>query len=248
MSDKAFENDWYRFVTGLMRAAKIDAAKTYRLEESRPPRNTVSSSVPQYGRYQTTTSARPYVQALRNQPAAGRLSGPTAITGGVEERPVPASRASTKTSGSRESTSAAQKPRASLIWSSGPTEEEKRKWAAKMFSPEKPIVPSDDREHRNADGVCVYMKDAKGNVVFTPEYAELACKNYNALQEGATKTNDGLTAVALAGRKIGGRTGEILGDGATFGTFVSSLSTGSGFNPFGIPIIPKSPPPAWCTR
>jgi hypothetical protein len=101
-------------------------------------------------------------------------------------------------------------------------------------------------EFTNQAGMCVYTRDAQGKLQVTPEYQKQICKNYNALQDGAAKTNDGLTAIGVIAAKKGGTAGGIVGALSTFGTFVSSLTTGAGFRPFGITVIPKSPPPPGC--
>jgi RHS repeat-associated protein len=112
--------------------------------------------------------------------------------------------------------------------------------ASKPKQPEK-----EDRPQCRSPGP-KFQCNAKGKLEFTPEYQREVCANFNALQDGATKTNDGLTAVGLAAGSRGGLVSTIVGGLATFGTFVSSITTGSGYRPFGLTVIPKSDPPPGC--
>ena len=98
----------------------------------------------------------------------------------------------------------------------------------------------------NASGMCVYTRDENGKLQNTPEFQKQICVNYAALQEGAAKTNDGFTVTGVAGGARGGVVGTITGAVATFGAFVSSITTGAGFRPFGVTIVPKSSPPPGC--
>lgn len=100
--------------------------------------------------------------------------------------------------------------------------------------------------YKDASGQCVYVRDDKGKLQFTPEQQKKVCANFNALQDGATKTNDGLTTVGVAAGTRGGLLGTIVGGLSTFGAFISSITTGAGFRPFGVTIIPKSAPPPGC--
>ena len=72
----------------------------------------------------------------------------------------------------------------------------------------------------------------------------MVCANFAALQDGAAVTNDTLTTVGVAGGARGGVLGTIVGGLSTFGAFISSITTGSGFRPFGVSIFPKSAPPS----
>jgi RHS repeat-associated protein len=105
---------------------------------------------------------------------------------------------------------------------------------------------SDDCAFQNSFGQCVYKRDKEGKLQFTPEYQQQVCANFNSLQDGATKTNDGLTAVGVAAGTRSGLVGTIVGGLSTFGAFISSVTTGAGFRPFGFTIIPKSAPPPGC--
>ncbi|CAL4869731.1 hypothetical protein MMA231_04023 (plasmid) [Asticcacaulis sp. MM231] len=100
---------------------------------------------------------------------------------------------------------------------------------------------SDGCEYRNTAGMCVYVRNKDGKLVFTPDYQKIVCKNYASLQDGATKANDGFATAAI----IGGKS-PVIGGLTTFSTFVSSLTTGAGYRPFGLSIVPKAAPPAGC--
>jgi RHS repeat-associated protein len=104
----------------------------------------------------------------------------------------------------------------------------------------------DNCAFKNASGECVYVNDKNGKLKFAADYQFQVCKNFNALQDGATKTNDGFTAVGIAVGAKGGLVGTIVGGVSTFGALISSITTGAGFRPFGATIIPKSAPPPGC--
>jgi RHS repeat-associated protein len=95
-----------------------------------------------------------------------------------------------------------------------------------------PPPPPPPCQAAGADFQC----DANGNQVFTPAYQKQVCANFHALQDGATKTNDGFFVVGV----FGGKGGALF---SAFGTLVSSLTTGAGFRPFGITIVPPIQPP-----
>jgi hypothetical protein len=99
--------------------------------------------------------------------------------------------------------------------------------------------------YRDSHGNCVYVRDKNGDLQFTPEQQKKVCDNFNALQDGAAKTNDGLTVVGVTAGTRGGLVGAIVGGLSTFGAFISSITTGAGFRP-GVTIIPKSAPPPGC--
>ena len=100
--------------------------------------------------------------------------------------------------------------------------------------------------YKNASGQCMYDRDKNGKLQPTPEQQQRTCANFSALQDGAAKKNDTLTTVGVGGAVRGGVGGGIVGALSTFGAFMSSITTGAGFRPFGITIIPKSAPPAGC--
>lgn len=104
----------------------------------------------------------------------------------------------------------------------------------------------DDCAYKNSSGQCVYVKDKDGKLKFAPDYQKQVCANFAALQDGAARTNDGLTAVGIAGGTRGGMLGTIIGGLSTFGAFISSITTGAGYRPFGWTIIPKSALPPGC--
>jgi hypothetical protein len=109
-------------------------------------------------------------------------------------------------------------------------------------------VPQNDPPcaYKNAAGQCVYTRDKNGKLQPTPDQQKRICANFAALQDGAARTNDGLTAVGVAGGTRGGLVGTIIGGLSTFGAFISSITTGAGYRPFGVTIIPKSAPPPGC--
>jgi RHS repeat-associated protein len=91
-----------------------------------------------------------------------------------------------------------------------------------------------------------FQCDANGNQVFTPAYQKQVCENYAALQEGSAKTNDGFAVTGVGSMFLKGPPGLIVGGLSAFSTFISSVTTGGGFRPFGVVIIPKSAPPPGC--
>jgi len=114
--------------------------------------------------------------------------------------------------------------------------------------PPRPTPPSPDLTSKCVvvGGKCAYVRDKNGKLKPTKEQQRRICQNFGALQDASAKTNDGLTAVGLAVGTRGGKVGTIGGGMATFGTFVSSITTGGGYRPFGFTIVPKSPPPPGC--
>ncbi len=91
-----------------------------------------------------------------------------------------------------------------------------------------------------------FQCNAKGELEFTPEYQKQVCANYAALQDGATKANDFYTAVGVGGTFAPGKASPIIALWVTFNTLVSSITTGAGYRPLGLVIVPKSPPPPGC--
>ena len=88
--------------------------------------------------------------------------------------------------------------------------------------------------------------NANGDLELTPKYNEQVCKNFEALQDGATKSNDGFTAIGVGSMFLKGSAGPIVGGLSTFASFISSTTTGAGYRPFGKVIIPKSDKPPGC--
>jgi hypothetical protein len=115
-----------------------------------------------------------------------------------------------------------------------------------------PIVvngkPQDNEQcaYTDSAGRCVYVRDKKGNLKFSDEQQKKVYANYNAIQNGAAITNDTFTALSIVAANYGWCTRIILGGLFTFGSLVASITTGSGFRPFGFNIIPKSAPPPGC--
>jgi RHS repeat-associated protein len=100
--------------------------------------------------------------------------------------------------------------------------------------------------YKNISGMCIYTRDKNGRLQNTPEFQKQICANFAALQDGAAKTNDTLTAVGVLGGSRGGLVGTIIGGLSAFGAFISSITTGAGYRPSGVTIIPKSAPPPGC--
>jgi len=133
---------------------------------------------------------------------------------------------------------------------SGPGGENKTSNKASTPAPDKVVDTNkgkDNCAYRNASGQCVYTRDKYGKLQFTPEYQDQICRNYHGLQEGAAKANDGWTTFGAAASARGGVPGAIVGLGATVAALITSITTGSGFRPFGATIIPKSDPPPGCS-
>ncbi|EGF92877.1 hypothetical protein ABI_13150 [Asticcacaulis biprosthecium C19] len=95
---------------------------------------------------------------------------------------------------------------------------------------------SDSCEHRNAEGICVYIMGANGPEV-TPEYQKKICSNYANIQDAGTKSIDGYTALGVVGHRS-----TPFGLSMAFASVLTATVTGSGFRPFGRVIVPKAPP------
>ena len=79
-----------------------------------------------------------------------------------------------------------------------------------------------------------------GTMEITPEYQEQICRNQKALQDGARRTADTLSLGGFAsGILLKGPSGTILGTFGFFAGLVAASTTGSGFEPQGITIIPQ---------
>lgn len=94
--------------------------------------------------------------------------------------------------------------------------------------------------------ICAFRRNSDGETYMDPGYQEVICRNFAALQDGATKAMDGFTTLTLAAQKLGWPARPIVDAVLSFANAVASITTGAGFRPFGVTIIPKSSPPLGC--
>jgi RHS repeat-associated protein len=91
-----------------------------------------------------------------------------------------------------------------------------------------------------------FQCNSQGKLVPTPKYQKQVCANYATMQNASTRINDSLTMLGVAGARVGGLRGSVVGALVTFAELISSATTGSGFTPGGVVVIPKAPAPPGC--
>ena len=81
--------------------------------------------------------------------------------------------------------------------------------------------------------------DANGRLVITPEYQEQVCRNQDALQNGSRRTTDGFGGLGFVGGFVPGAGGTIIGSYLFVAGVIAAATTGGGYEPFGLTIIPQ---------
>jgi RHS repeat-associated protein len=120
-------------------------------------------------------------------------------------------------------------------------------------------APQNDCVKLTSDGkVCILRRDQKGKLQLTDEWKKIVCSNASAMQDAGSAINDtvgfppvsaaGGAAGAAAAKRVGAtaagaaRIGGAVGLYGWFVGLVAQTTTGQGWRPFGVQVVPKVDP------